>query len=286
MPNEENAMRFVSYVVDGHASWGALTQEDHIVDLKARGFGETLRAAIAAERLGEARAAIEMAKPDHALGDVKLTLPLPDAGKVLAVGANYSAHAAEMSRDVGSDPQFFLRLPGSLVPHGAPIVKPRVSDHLDYEGELAVIIGKRGRHIPLESAMAHVAGYSCFNDGTIRDYQKVSLPVGKNFEASGSMGPWMVAADAVSFPLELETRVNGDRRQHDSTANMTFAIPRLIEYASRFVTLEPGDIIASGTPSGVGMRRDPPCWLAEGDRLDIEISGVGLLSNPIRNEAA
>ncbi|HLZ79512.1 MAG TPA: fumarylacetoacetate hydrolase family protein [Sphingomonas sp.] len=170
-------MRFVSYIVDGHASWGALTDEDNIVDLKARGFGGTLRMAIAAERLGEVRAVIEVLAPDHALADVELALP--DAGKVLAVGANYSAHAAEMSRDVGSDPQFFLRLPGSLVPHGAPIVKPRASDHLDYEGELAVIIGKRGRHIPLESAMAHVAGYSCFNDGTIRDYQKVSLPVGK-----------------------------------------------------------------------------------------------------------
>src|SRR5579859_2759964 len=177
MPNEGNAMRFVSYIVDGHASWGALTDEDNIVDLKARGFGGTLRMAVAAERLGEVRAVIEVLAPDHALADVELALP--DAGKVLAVGANYSAHAAEMSRDVGSDPQFFLRLPGSLVPHGAPIVKPRASDHLDYEGELAVIIGKRGRHIPLESAMAHVAGYSCFNDGTIRDYQKVSLPVGK-----------------------------------------------------------------------------------------------------------
>ena len=278
-------MRFVSYITDTGPAWGAVTDDDTVVDLKARGLGDTLRLAIAGDRLRDAADIVQGATPDHRLADIRLDVPLPDAGKILAVGANYSAHAAEMSRDVGSDPQFFLRLPGSLVAHGAGIVKPRVSDHLDYEGELAVIVGRGGRHIPMESAMEHVAGYSCFNDGTIRDYQKISLPVGKNFEASGSMGPWMVAADAVAFPLELETRVNGERRQHDNTANMTFAIPRLIEYASRFVTLEPGDIIASGTPSGVGMRRDPQSWLADGDMLEVEISGVGLLRNPIRNEA-
>ncbi len=279
-------MRFVSYFIDKRPSWGVLTTRDAIVDLKKRGYGDTLRDAIASGRIDMARKMLETSSPDYDLADVDLDVPLPDAGKILAVGANYSAHAAEMSRAVGEDPQFFLRLPISLVPHGAPIRRPKVSDHLDYEGELAIVIGKAGRHIALDRALEHVAGYSCFNDGTVRDYQKVSLPVGKNFEASGSMGPWMVAADAVSFPLELETRVNGETRQHDSTSNMTFAIPHLIEYASRFVTLEPGDIIASGTPSGVGMRRNPPSWLAPGDLLEVEISNVGLLSNPIAAEVA
>ncbi len=277
-------MRFLSYTINGRASWGVLLDNEEILDLQVRGLGQTLRAAIAAGRLGEVPALAKGAKPDHRLTEVVLDVPLPDAGKILAVGANYSAHAAEMNRAVGNEPQFFVRLPNSLVPHGAAIVKPRVSDHLDYEGELAIIIGKRGRHISEDKAMDHVAGYSCFNDGTIRDYQQVSLPVGKNFDASGSMGPWMIAAEAVIFPLELETRVNGDRRQYDTTDHLTFGIPKLIEYASRFVTLEPGDIIASGTPSGVGMRRDPPTWLRDGDQLDVEISGVGKLSNPIRNE--
>jgi 2-keto-4-pentenoate hydratase/2-oxohepta-3-ene-1,7-dioic acid hydratase in catechol pathway len=277
-------MRLISYFVEGSASWGVLTDKG-VIDLKLRGFGDTLKTAISSGKL-EAISPTFLTEtvPDLTSHQVTLDVPVPDAGKILAVGANYSAHAAEMSRDVGGDPQFFLRLMESIVPHGAPIIKPLVSDHLDYEGELAIIIGKRGRHIPMEKAMEYVAGYSCFNDGTVRDYQKISLPVGKNFQASGSMGPWMVTAQSVNFPLDLTTRVNGETRQKDSTVNMTFPIPRLIEYASRFVALEPGDVIATGTPSGVGARRNPPVWLADGDTLEVSITGVGILMNQIINE--
>lgn len=279
-------MKFISFRFGGAARWGAVRDDARVVDLTGAGFGATLREAIAANRLGAAALAAEAGEALCQLGDVTLDSPLPDTGRILAVGANYSDHAAEMNRDVGGDPQFFIRVPSSIVPHGAPILKPRVSDHLDYEGELAIVIGKGGRHIAEKDAMDHVAGYTIFNDGTVRDYQQVSLPVGKNFDASGSIGPWFVPAADISYPLTLETRVNGEVRQHNNTDNFTFGPARLIEYASRFVALEPGDIIASGTPAGVGAKRKPPLWLKAGDVLEIEIAQIGTLRNEIVNEPA
>ncbi|WCM28596.1 fumarylacetoacetate hydrolase family protein [Sphingomonas sp. QA11] len=279
-------MKFISFRQGGTARWGVLRDDGAVIDLSDAGFGSTLRQAIAADLLGAAGTRAEQETPAGQVEDVELDSPLPDAGKLLAVGANYSDHAAEMNRDVGGDPQFFIRLPSSVVAHGAPILKPFVSDHLDYEGELAIVIGKPGRHIAIEDAKDHIAGYTIFNDGTVRDYQQVSLPVGKNFKASGSIGPWFVPAADISFPLTLETRVNGEVRQHNTTDNFTFGPARLIEYASRFTRLEPGDIIASGTPAGVGARRDPPAWLKAGDTLEVEISQIGILRNGIVNEPA
>ncbi|WP_176593791.1 fumarylacetoacetate hydrolase family protein [Sphingobium sp. EM0848] len=279
-------MKFISFRFAGRPCWGVLRDDGAVVDLSVAGLGVTLREAIAAGRLEEAARRAATGEPLGRFEDVELDSPLPDAGKILAVGANYSDHAAEMNRDVGGDPQFFIRLPASVVPHGAPILKPRVSDHLDYEGELAIVIGKAGRHIALEEAMGHIAGYTIFNDGTIRDYQQVSLPVGKNFDASGSVGPWFVPASEIRYPLTLETRVNGEVRQHNNTDNFTFGPARLIEYASRFTRLEPGDIIASGTPAGVGARRNPPSWLKAGDVLEVEISQIGTLRNEIADEPA
>lgn len=277
-------MKFISFKFAGKARWGAVREDGAVVDLTDEWMGTTLRQAIAAGRLREAAHHAGVASPLCRFDEVELDSPLPDAGKILAVGANYSDHAAEMNRDVGGDPQFFIRLASSVVPHNAPILKPRVSDHLDYEGELAIVIGKPGRHISLDDAMSHIAGYTIFNDGTIRDYQQVSLPVGKNFHASGSIGPWLVAVDDITYPLTLETRVNGEVRQHNNTDNFTFGPARLIEYASRFAQLEPGDIIASGTPAGVGARRNPPTWLKAGDVLEVEISQIGTLRNEIANE--
>lgn len=279
-------MKFISFRFGGVARWGAVRDDGAVIDLTGAGFGATLREAIAAGRLDAATLEAEAGEALCQFGDVTLDSPLPDTGRILAVGANYSDHAAEMNRDVGGDPQFFIRVPSSVVPHGAPILKPRVSDHLDYEGELAIVIGKGGRHIAEEDAMDHVAGYTIFNDGTVRDYQQVSLPVGKNFDASGSIGPWFVPVTDISYPMTLETRVNGEVRQHNNTDNFTFGPARLIEYASRFVALEPGDIIASGTPAGVGAKRKPPLWLKAGDVLEIEIAQIGTLRNEIVNEPA
>ncbi|WP_019832864.1 fumarylacetoacetate hydrolase family protein [Sphingomonas sp. PR090111-T3T-6A] len=279
-------MKFISFRFAGLARWGVLRDDGAVIDLSGAGLGATLREAIGGGLIGAARDRAAKSEPLCRSDQVELDSPLPDAGKILAVGANYSDHAAEMNRDVGGDPQFFIRLPSSLVPHGAPILKPRVSDHLDYEGELAIVVGKPGRHIALADALDHIAGYTIFNDGTIRDYQQVSLPVGKNFDASGSIGPWFVPADQVRFPLTLETRVNGEVRQHNNTDNFTFGPARLIEYASRFTRLEAGDIIASGTPAGVGARRVPPSWLKAGDVLEVEISQIGTLRHEIAHEPA
>ncbi len=276
-------MRLVSYRAQAGRSYGVLV-EGGVVDLKALGFGDTLRGVLEAGRLPEVAAAVRGRAADLALEAVELEAPIPDPHLILAVGANYADHAAEMQREILGDPIFFTRFPSSVVAQGQPILKPKVSDHLDYEGELAVVIGRTGRHIPEEAAEDYIAGYTIFNDGTIRDYQQVSIVVGKNFEASGAVGPWMATPDELAFPLTVETRVNGERRQRANTDTMIFAIPRLIAYASSFTTLRPGDVIATGTPAGVGMRRTPPSWLAEGDRIEIEISGLGVLSNPVRNE--
>lgn len=276
-------MRLVSYRTDRGPAFGAVV-EDGVIDLKALGFGESLRGLLEAGRLAEAAAALPGRRADTPLETVVLEAPIPNPRKILAVGANYADHAAEMKREVLGDPIFFSRFPASVVAHGEPILKPRVSDHLDYEGELAVVIGRSGRHVSEAEADDYIAGYTIFNDGTIRDYQQVSIVVGKNFEASGAMGPWMVTPDELVFPLSLETRVNGERRQHATTDTMIFAIPRLIAYASSFITLRPGDVIATGTPAGVGMRRNPPTWLVRGDRVEVEISGIGALSNPVLDE--
>jgi len=278
-------MRYVSYLTAEGPSFGALT-ETGIVDLQRLGFGPTLRAAIEAGQLGEAAAAVAGTAANFALDAVTLLPPVPDAPKILAVGSNYADHVAEMGRDIGPDPIFFSRFNQSVAAHGAPLIKPLVSDHLDYEGELALVIGRPARHVAVEDAMSYVAGYTCFNDGTIRDYQKTSIVVGKNFEHTGAMGPWMVTPDELSFPLTVETRINGERRQFAGTDTMVFDIPRLIAYASSFITLLPGDIIVTGTPSGVAARRTPPAWLVAGDVVEIEISGVGTLRNVVRNEQA
>ena len=276
-------MRFVSYRTGQTRSYGVLAG-DGVVDLKKLGFGETLRDLLSAGRLGDVAEAIRGRSVDVALGGVTLEAPIPNPDKILAVGANYKDHAAEMQREVMKDPIFFARFPQSVVGHGQAIIKPKVSDDLDYEGELAVVIGRAGRHIAEEDAAAYIAGYTAFNDGTIRDYQKISIVVGKNFESSGAMGPWMVTPEELAFPLALETRINGERRQHGDTDGMIFSVARLIAYASSFTTLLPGDVIATGTPSGVGSKRSPPSWLAAGDHIEIEISGVGLLSNRVVNE--
>ncbi|WP_426959419.1 fumarylacetoacetate hydrolase family protein [Muricoccus radiodurans] len=280
-------MRIVSYRSPEGPSFG-LVIGDGVVDLRRRlgGRFDSLRAVLEAGALPEL-AAHEDATPDHALAGLDLLPAVPNPGKILCVGLNYRSHVGEAAgREVPEFPRLFSRFTDTLVAHGQPMVRPRVSTHFDYEGELAVIIGRGGRHIPVERAMEHVAGYAVFNDGSMRDYQKHMITAGKNFWRSGPLGPWVVTADAIPDPtaLTLETRVNGEVRQHASTGELIYPIPVLIEYASRITPLSPGDVLATGTPEGVASHRKPPIWLKAGDVVEVEISGIGLLRNPVVDE--
>lgn len=210
-----------------------------------------------------------------------------DQKKILCVGVNYRPHIEEMGRDVPDYPVVFTRFASSLVGHDQAIVRPRVSEQFDFEGELAVVIGRTARHVPRAKAFDYVGGYCCFLDGSVRDWQRhtMQFTAGKNFEQSGAMGE-VVAAGAVGDPktLELTTRVNGEIMQQGRIADLVFDIPYLIEYCSTFAELHPGDVIATGTPGGVGAARTPPMWLRAGDVVEVDIPGVGLLRNPVRDE--
>ena len=213
---------------------------------------------------------------------------LPDPEKIICVGVNYHNRNEEY-RD-GSDtptyPSLFLRTPGSLTAHGAPLVRPRESEQLDYEGEIAIVIGKGGRRIPREDALSHIAGLTLMNEGTVRDWvrhAKFNVTQGKNFDASGAIGPWMVTADEFdSFDaLPLQTRVNGELRQDDTTANLIFPFDYLIAYISSFTTLKPGEVISTGTPPGAGARLDPPVYLKPGDVIEVSSAAIGTLRNGV-----
>lgn len=217
--------------------------------------------------------------------DVEFLCPIPDAGKIICVGLNYRGHNAEAGAADPAYPSLFPRFADSQVGHQQPIVAPINSVQFDFEGELAVIIGKPAWRVAEANALDHVAGYSCFAENSVRDFQMHARQVtaGKNFRASGAFGPWLATADSVGDPasLELTTRLNGDVVQSDRVGNMIFSVAALIAYISSFTRLEPGDVIATGTPQGVGFTRDPPLWLRPGDLLSVEISRVGELTNPI-----
>lgn len=223
------------------------------------------------------------------LAEVTLRAPIPEARRIFCVGLNYAAHREETFNKPSEHPTIFVRFASSIVGPDCDLICPKVSGQFDYEGELAVVIGRAGRHIPESDALEYVAGYSCFNDGSVRDYQRhtTQYTPGKNFEESGSFGPWIVTPDEIPDPtkLELTTRLNGQTVQNSTTDLMLFPVTNLIHFLSTFTALQPGDVIATGTPSGVGSRRDPPLWMKPGDRVEVEISGVGLLSNGIAAES-
>ena len=227
--------------------------------------------------------------PAAALDPRSVTLlpPLLPSANVYCIGLNYKSHVEETARDLPPQPSVFVRVQQSLVGHGQDLERPRASTHFDYEGELAIVIGKPGRHVRAEDALGHVGGLSCFNDGSVRDFQKHSVTAGKNFARSGACGPFVVTADEVPDPatLMLTTRLNGLVVQQSSTGLLIYSIPTIISYLSSFVTLQTGDVIATGTPAGVGARRTPPLWMKPGDRVEVEIEGVGLLSNCVVQEA-
>jgi 2-keto-4-pentenoate hydratase/2-oxohepta-3-ene-1,7-dioic acid hydratase in catechol pathway len=279
-------MKIVSFEIAGRASFGVL-QGDGIIDVGKLVRHPSLRAVLAAAALAEVRAAVQGRTADIKLSQVSLMTPVPDASKIVCVGVNYKGHILEMGRKLPEQPSVFLRLNSSLVAHDKPIVRPKNSTDFDYEGELAAIIGRGGRHISRDQALSHVAGYSCFNDGSVRDYQmKGSVTIGKNFTASGSFGPCMTTADEIPDPtaLKLATRVNGEQVQFTGVDDLIFDIPAIISYVSAAMPLEPGDVIATGTPEGVGMAQKPPKWLKPNDTIEVEISGIGTLRNPVIDE--
>lgn len=282
-------MRLMSFEVGGKKSFGAV-DGDGVVDLFPK-LGQkyaSLREVLEADALGAAIQAGSESKADHALKDVTFLPVIPDPHKIVCVGLNYEDHRIETGREPTGYPVLFPRYANCQVGHGQPMVKPRNSDQFDYEGELAVIMGKAARHVSRENALKHVAGYACYNDGSVRDWQAHThqfMP-GKNFTATGAFGPWMVTTDEIPDPaaLTLTTRLNGEVMQHANTDQLIFNVPFLISYISSFMELEPGDVIVSGTPGGVGMKRTPPVFMKDGDTVEVEITNVGTLINPVENE--
>jgi 2-keto-4-pentenoate hydratase/2-oxohepta-3-ene-1,7-dioic acid hydratase in catechol pathway len=278
-------MKLLSFVEDGRERFGAVSG-DGVVTLNDKTGQPDLRSALAAGALVAMRKAVQDVEPDRRLGEIKFLPVIPRPGKILCAGINYRSHAAETGRELPKQPSMFVRFADTLVGHGGDMVRPNVSDHFDYEGELAVVIGKAGRHIKPEQALDHVAGYTCFVDGSVRDYQKFSVTSGKNFPSTGPLGPWLVTTEDIPDPsrLTLTTRLNGAQVQHSPTDQLIYSIPHIIAFCSDFTALAPGDIIATGTPEGVGHHKKPPLWMKPGDALEVEISGIGTLRAHIVDE--
>src|SRR5467141_4602145 len=280
-------MKLASYIADGKPCFGVVTG-DGVVTLNHRLGAATLRDALAAGALAEMRKATETAKPDHKLGEVKWLPAIPNPEKILCAGINYRSHAAETGREVPKQPSMFVRLANTLVGHDGELIRPSVSQNFDFEGELALVIGRGGRHIPVERALDHVAGYTCFVDGSVRDFQKFSVTSGKNFPGTGPLGPWIVTTDEIPDPtrLTLTTRLNGTEVQKSGTDLLIYSVPQIVAFCSDFTPLAPGDVIATGTPEGVGHRRTPPIYMKAGDVLEVEITGIGTLRSRVVDERA
>lgn len=282
-------MKLASFTVEGRPTYG-IVEGDQVADLESmkNTLGADLKQALALGRLGSVSDEQVSSLPRRALAGVTLLPVIPNPGKVLCIGINYATHVRETGRDMPVYPIIFTRFADSQTAHLQPIVRPTVSHKLDFEGELAIIIGKTARHIRKADALDYVAGYACYNDGSVRDWQKHTLQFvpGKNFPSTGGFGPWLVTRDEISDPqnLELTTRLNGEVMQHTSTRDMIFDVGALIEYCSTFTELAPGDVIVSGTTGGVGAFREPPVWMQPGDVVEVEISRIGTLRNTIVDE--
>jgi 2-keto-4-pentenoate hydratase/2-oxohepta-3-ene-1,7-dioic acid hydratase in catechol pathway len=286
-------MKLMSYLSEGQETWGVVIG-DGVADLRQRTACATLADFIASPKFAQRDALVAGLQADQKLSDVVFLPVIPRPEKIVCAVRNYMDHhqevlAAGMQRELSEEPPIFLRVWRSQTAHDAPIVRPTVSDSLDWEGELAVIIGQGGRNIAQDDAWNHVAGYSCYNDASVREWQfhAKQIASGKNFESTGAFGPWMVTADEIApgQELKLETRLNGKIVQSSHTGHMIFSVPRLIQYASTIFTLVPGDVIATGTPAGVGWSKKPPQFMQAGDTVEVEIEGIGLLRNPVVAQA-
>ena len=282
-------MRLLSYIINGEPRYGAAV-DGGVVELSrriGRDFPD-LKALIARDGLEVARKAVAGERPDHALAQLTLLPPVTAPEKLWCIGVNYMDRNAEYkdNSDLPKYPSLFVRNPSSVVGSGQPIEKPDVSDELDYEGELVIVIGRQGRHIPREQAWSHIFGMTLCNEGTVRDWLrhgKFNVTQGKNFDRSGSIGPWIVTSDECDprGPHDIITRVNGEVRQQDTTERLMFPFDVLIAYLSTFATLKPGDMIVTGTPTGAGARFTPPRWLKPGDVVEVESSKIGVLRNSV-----
>jgi 2-keto-4-pentenoate hydratase/2-oxohepta-3-ene-1,7-dioic acid hydratase in catechol pathway len=286
-------MKLLSFSAEGRESWGAIAG-DGAVDLgRALPQYPTLADFLGSDDYARRDALVAAQKPGLKLSDITYLPVIPRPEKIICAVRNYLDHHNEavafgMKREITEFPPIFLRVWRSQVGHNAPVIRPKVSDNLDWEGELAVVIGKGGRHIPESEAMGHVAGYSIYNDVSVRDWQRHAQQIasGKNFVGTGPFGPWMVTPDEIGDPtkLKLETRVNGKVEQKSDTSMLIFSIARLINYSSTIFDLVPGDVIATGTPAGVGFTRKPPVFLKAGDVVEVEIENIGVLRNPVVDE--
>lgn len=282
-------MKLVTFEAGGKTSYGSLAG-DRIIDLGGS-LGQRypdLRAVLEAGALPELARLASATSATHLLADVRLLPVIANPHKIFCVGLNYKTHVAETRRSDSEYPAIFTRFADTLVAHDAPLLKPAISSRFDFEGELAVVIGRGGRNITQANALGHIAGYACFNDGSVRDWQRHThqWTPGKNFPGTGAFGPCLTTPDEVSdFGAQtITTRLNGELVQHASLSDLIFTLPVIIEYLSAFTPLMPGDVIATGTPGGVGDKREPPLYMKDGDVVEVEITGIGLLRNVVKNE--
>ena len=283
-------MKLISFEHNGIASYGVMIGTDRIVDLK-QAFGSKapdLKSLIAQNLLGQAAEHAAKVTQFLALSDVDLLPVIPNPGQIFCIGLNYGEHVRETGKQITESPVIFMRVNDSQVAHGQDIVRPPESHRLDYEGEIAIVIGKGGRRISEADSWDHIAGYACYNDGSIRDWQVATSQwaPGKNFWRTGGFGPWMVTSDeiAANQNMRLTTRLNGQVMQEATTDMMIHSIPRQIAYISTFIPLQPGDVIVTGTPGGVGNKREPQVFMKPGDVVEIEVDAIGVLRNGICDE--
>ncbi|HTK96859.1 MAG TPA: fumarylacetoacetate hydrolase family protein [Pseudomonadales bacterium] len=278
-------MRWISFERAGRASYGVVVGNG-IVDVGARRPNDrTLKDLLASGDLEKAGAEAAKQKADHALADVKYLPVITNPDKILCVGINYKAHQEETGRDPTSHPTIFVRFAAAQIGHDQPMIRPEESDRLDFEGEIALVIGKRGRRIPEAKALDYVAGFSCYNDGSVRDYQRhtTQFTPGKNFTGTGGFGPWLMTKDECGNlgAMELTTRLNGEVMQNATASLLIFGFEDIIAYCSTFTDLVPGDVIVTGTPGGVGAARNPPLFMKAGDVIEVEVKPIGVLRNRV-----
>ena len=282
-------MKLISFTRLGEVGFGALI-DDGVVDLTNQlDYGvDGIKEAIESDLLYTAEEYLEGRSPNFAMSDVTLLPVIPNPSKIICIGLNYENHRKETKRPDVEHPTIFVRYADSQVAHGQALIKPKSTERFDYEGEMAVIIGDGGRNIPEESALEHVAGFACYNDGSVRNWQRHTsqFTPGKTFPGTGAFGPYMVTPDEVGdyTKLPIQTRLNGEIMQDAKLSDLIFPVPRLINYVSQFTPLAAGDVIVSGTPGGVGDKREPPVYMVPGDLVEVEIGILGILANPVVGE--
>ena len=282
-------MKLVKFARMGKISFGAL-KAGGVVDLTGRidHNANSVKDILKLNLVEKAKEYIKDKDGEISISEITFLPVIPDPEKIFCIGLNYQEHKKETGRPDVKNPTIFTRFANTQTGHLQPLVKPNFSDRFDYEGELAITIGKGGRYIKEKNALEHIAGYSCYNDGSVRDWQKHTsqFTPGKNFQHTGGFGPYMLTADEITDykTLKIQTRLNGKVMQDATLNDLIFTIPEIIEYCSTFTELNPGDVIATGTPGGVGDRREPPVYMKDGDTVEIEISKLGVLKNPIIKE--